>query len=179
MSQTGDRRLVVFLALSLVLHALWLALPLRTKTTGEAAMPVPLRVHLAPPGEEKSVVATRHPPRGGAATNARTPAPSAEIPVDTVPSAPPAIDLDAAFAAARSAGRAAPSRPSPDTPPRMQTTIESAIARATQADEVIETRGANGEYVTRTRHSRCVTPIYVPHFLEGKTMLTQCEALKG
>jgi hypothetical protein len=176
MDQTGDRRFVTFLALSVALHALWLALPLRTKVTGEAALPIPLTVQLAPLHEDKSVVVTRHLPRGGTASNAPAPWPSAEPPIEAAPSAPPAINLDAAFATARSLGREAPpTRGSPPPP----VTIESAIARATQADEVIETRGTNGEHVTRTRHSRCVTPIYVPHFLEGKTMLTQCEALEG
>jgi hypothetical protein len=173
MDRAGDRRFVVFLALSLALHALWLALPLRTKVTGEAALPIPLNVQLAPLHEEKSVVVTRHLPRGSVASNAPTPTPSAEVQAE----AAPAINLDAAYATARNLGREGHAHPSPDASRSL--TIESAIARATQADEVIETRGANGEHVTRTRRSRCVTPIYVPHFLEGKTMLTQCEALKG
>lgn len=172
MSQAGDRRLVVFLALSIALHVLWLALPLRTKATGVVALP--LSVRLASP--EKSVVVGRHLPRGHSAIAARHLSPGAEASVEAAPAAPPAIDLDAAFATARSLGRETPSTHETPPPPL---TVETAIARATQPDAAIETRGANGEYVTRTRRSRCVTPLLVPHFLEGKTMLTQCEALKG
>ena len=46
-------------------------------------------------------------------------------------------------------------------------------------DVVVETRGHAGEYVTKSRHSRCVTPLVVPYFMEGKTMLTLCEVHKG
>lgn len=177
MSQADDRRFAVFLALSLALHALWLALPLRTKATGEAASPTPLNVQLAPLRAEKSVVVTRHLP-GAFSTPKREPVAAAEAPVAAPAPAPATIDLDAAFATARGIGREAPSRPPIDAP-RTPVTVETAIAMATRPDVPIETRGANGEYVTRSRKMRCVTPIHVPHFLEGKTMLTQCEALKG
>lgn len=179
MSRTGDRRLVAFLALSLALHAVWLALPLRKTVRGDAAMPPVLSVQLAPPAAPKPAVESGHLVRGNATSNAAHPSPSAEARgvAEPAPPAPsPTIDLEAAFASARSLGREAPAARAHPPP---QVTIEAAIARATQPEEVIETRGAHGEYVTRGRHSRCVTPLVVPQYLEGKTMLTQCEAIKG
>lgn len=85
------------------------------------------------------------------------------------------IDLGATFASARAYGR----EPPQGGTQRMTLTVESAIARAARQDEVIETHGAAGEYVLRQGRSRCVTPLQVPHFLEGKTMLTQCDVGKG
>jgi hypothetical protein len=90
-------------------------------------------------------------------------------------SAATTVDLGAVFASARAYGR----EPPQGSTPRMTLTVESAVARAVRPDELIETRGAAGEYVLRQGRSRCVTPLHVPHFLEGKTMLTQCEVGKG
>ncbi len=95
----------------------------------------------------------------------------------TTPATPP-VDLEAAFATARTYGHEPVRRRSLDAP-QPPLTVESAIARATAPDVVIETRGANGEYVTKTRHSRCVTPTVVPHYMQGMTMPTLCEATKG
>jgi hypothetical protein len=178
MNHAGDRRLVAFLALSLALHALWLALPLRTKATVEAMMRTPLNIRLTTVvPEKKSAVATRHLPGGPTLPTTSEPAATPTEPVTAQPQPPAAIDLGMAIATARQLARDAVP-PSLDKP-RIAVTVETAIAKATQADEAVETRGTNGEYVTRSRKMRCVTPIYVPHFLEGKTMLTQCEALKG
>lgn len=175
MTHADDRRLFVFLVLSTALHALWLALPLRTTTTVEAMSPEPLNIHLIPPTPaEKSAMATRHVQRNISSSALRESIAVTDAPIEA-PSAK--VDLDAALATARSQARDT-ARPTLDKP-RLPVTVEAAIAKATQRDELVETRGANGEYVTRTRNSRCVTPTYVPHFLEGKTMLTQCEALKG
>lgn len=94
-----------------------------------------------------------------------------------------ALDLDAAWATARAfaketrdQGRRMPA--GGDTPP-LPLTVEAAIAKATRPDVEVESRGAGGEWVVQDRKKRCVTPTQVPHFLEGKTMLTQCELRKG
>ena len=176
MTHAGDRRLFVFLVLSIALHALWLALPLRTTNAVKAMTPEPLSIHLMPPTPaEKSAVATRHLRTNNSTSMMREPAAALDAPIE----APPAtVDLGAAFATARNHARNAPPPAALDKP-RLPVTVEAAIATATQPDDLMETRGANGEYITKTRRTRCVTPIYVPHFLEGKTMLTQCEALKG
>lgn len=175
MAEAGDRRFLVFLALSIALHALWLAVPLRTKVAGAAA--VPLSVQLAPlTPAEKSAVVVRPLPPGRSATSAHQTSLGAEPPIDAAPSLPPAIDLDAAFATARSVAKDRPAA-APVTP--SQTTMATAVAGALRNHETIETRGANGEYVTISGKTRCVTPLLVPHFLEGKTMLTLCETRKG
>lgn len=177
MTRAADRRLIGFLAVSVALHLLWLAIPLHTR--GLPSTPAPLLAHLAPPpaAPEKSAVATRHPKRNvGPATIPDAAVVRAEAVVPEP--ARPTIDLDAAFATARSQGRETPPRATLDAP-RPQLSVEAAIARATRPDVQVETRGAAGEYVTINGKTRCVTPLLVPHFLEGKTMLTQCETRKG
>lgn len=178
MPQAGDRRLFVFLALSIALHALWLVLPMRTRTATEAMMPEPLNIHLVPSTPvEKSAMVTRQAKRGIPTTRA----PDATIiQADTTAPEPatPAINLDAALATARAQAREAQPRTALDAP-KPQLTVEAAVAHAMQRQALVETRGAAGEYVTMNGNSRCVTPLVVPHFLEGKTMLTQCEARKG
>lgn len=185
MEQPADRRLIGFLAISVALHALWLAAPLRPRTEPPDG-PKPFVAHLlprvdrtvepariepiAPPRTQKSVVAARLP------MPATTPA-SASAPVTaTISPAPatPAIDLDAAVATARAYAREAPPRTSLDAPKR-ELTVEAAVARAMAPDMVVESRGVNGEHVTKSKHSRCVTPLTVPHYLQGMTIPTLCE----
>jgi hypothetical protein len=176
MTPAVDQRLVGFLAVSAALHLLWLAIPLPTRVAPPKQ--APLVAHLAPPElPQKSAVVGRQQERG--IPTARTPD-TAIVPAeaDAPERATPTIDLDAAFATARSQARAAPPRTTLDAP-RPELTVEAAVARATQRQAFVETRGAAGEYVTINGNSRCVTPLVVPHFLEGKTMLTQCEARKG
>lgn len=171
-----ERRLLAFLALSAALHVLWLGLPLHRPITDDATPSATLNVLLEPTApEQKSAVATRHLRTNNSTSMMREPAAALDAPIE----APPAtVDLGAAFATARNHARNAPPPAALDKP-RLPVTVEAAIATAMQPDDLVETRGANGEYITKTRRTRCVTPIYVPHFLEGKTMLTQCEALKG
>ena len=167
-----------FLALSLALHVLWLAIPMKPRTAAITATTAePLTATLAPAPREKSAVATRHLQRGDSVPGPQHPATGSDAAIEATPPASATINLDAVFAMARGHARDAP--PPGLDKPRLPVTVEAAIAKATQRDELIESRGANGEYITRTRNSRCVTPTYIPHFLEGKTMLTQCEALKG
>ncbi|MBI5786763.1 MAG: hypothetical protein HZA64_15030 [Rhodocyclales bacterium] len=175
MASAADRRLLGFLAISMILHLLWLAIPLPTRS----ALPTPraLIAHLVPPAPpEKSVAVARRAERGVAAAPAPDPArtrPAAPAPEP----AAPVINLEAAFATARSQAREAPPHTTLDAPPLL--TVTAAIARAAQRDTPVETRGTAGEYVTINGKTRCVTPLVVPHFLEGKTMLTQCETRKG
>lgn len=176
MTLAADRRLVGFLAVSAVLHLIALLLsgmspPADRDATG------PLAVRLLPSRLEKSVVVGRQAKRGiAAAAQPKTTIVGSEA-ADPEP-AKPAIDLDAAFATARSQGRETQPRATLDAP-RPQLTVEAAVARAMRPDVLVETRGAAGEYVTINGKTRCVTPLQVPHFLEGKTMLTQCETRKG
>jgi hypothetical protein len=176
MASATDRRLLGFMAISTALHLLCLAIPLRSRVSLPA--PPPLVARLAPPEPpQKSAVVARHAERG--MPTARVPE-AMIAPADTAAPEPatPAIDLDAAFATARRQARETQPRAELDAPqPRL--TVEAAVARATQRQVLVETHGAAGEYVTMTGNTRCLTPLVVPHFLEGKTMLTQCEALKG
>lgn len=94
----------------------------------------------------------------------------------------PAVDVGQALATARAAARewrAAPGAMVPMPPPALPITVETAIARAARSDVVVESRGAAGEWVTRRGDRRCVTPVQVPFYLAGKSMLTQCDAWKG
>jgi hypothetical protein len=171
-----DRRLIGFLAISVALHLLWLAIPLSTR--GSQSTLVPLVARLTPPASpQKSAVAVRQ-ARGSVAAPAAQDTANVQPVAATPEPAVPAINLEAAFATARSQTHAAPPRTTLDAP-KPELTVEAAVARATRTDALVETRGAAGEYVTMIGKSRCVTPLVVPHFLEGKTMLTQCETRKG
>lgn len=180
----SDRRLIGFLAVSVALHLLWLTIPPPTRNLPPKS--APLVAHLAPPVApvtpaapvtQKSAVVARQVDRGVARTS--IPAPEfVRAEAAAAESAAPAIDLDAAFATARLQAREAQARTSLDAPKPLLT-VEAAIARATRRDILVETRGAAGEYVTTNGKTRCVTPLLVPHFLEGKTMLTQCETRRS
>lgn len=180
MDRPPDRRLIGFLAISVALHALWLAVPLHNRTWSPDTPP-PIEARLLPRLDRTIEPAHTEPARKSAvaARLHETPitAGAPERPGGAL-TTPPAIDLDMARATARAYAREAQPRTTLDTPKPLLT-VETAIARAAEADAAIETRGAAGEYVTMSRHTRCVTPIFVPHFLEGKTMLTQCEVRKG
>ncbi len=94
----------------------------------------------------------------------------------------PTVDVGQALATVRAAARewrAAPGAMVPMTPPALPTTVETAIARAARSDAVVETRGAAGEWVTRRGNSRCITPLQVPFYLAGKSLLTQCDTWKS
>lgn len=177
-----ESRLPGFLLVSLVLHGLWLAMPLSAPAPAASpGRPAPLAAHLAAP-IHRTQTAAALPGGKPAAMRARPLLPAklksvAEAGQIAAPeaSAVTTIDLGATFASARAYGR----EPPQGSPPRMTLTLESTIARAIRQDEAIETRGAAGEYVLRQGRSRCVTPLQVPHFLEGKTMLTQCDVGKG
>jgi hypothetical protein len=187
MEHPPDRRLIGFLAISVALHALWLAVPLHNRTWSpepppsiEARLLPRLDRTIEPAHTEparKSAVAVWNAPNGVRLHETPITAGAPETPGNAL-TTPPSIDLDAAHATARAYAREAQPRTTLDAPKPLLT-VETAIARATEADVAIETHGAAGEYVTQTRHSRCVTPVFVPHFLEGKTMLTQCEVRKG
>lgn len=179
MADAGDRRFLVFLALSMALHALWLAVPLQHRASADATTLAPLDIRLVSPSPpamplEKSAVATR---LGTSRNTQAAPAsPATEPAAPVLAQEGVRVNLDAAFATARRLAKEAPAV-APVTPP--QTAMAVAVAGALRTQETIETRGANGEYVTITGKTRCVTPLLVPHYLEGKTMLTQCEMRKG
>jgi hypothetical protein len=175
----SNKNLVRFVVLSIALHAAllyWLR-PFKTESphqeplevTFSARQPAPPRVAPAePPRAQKSVVAERLPMP--ATTPASSPAP---VTATISPAPAPAINLDAAIATARAYAREAQPRTSLDAPKPMLT-VETAVARATEPDVTVETHGAAGEHVTTSRHSRCVTAIVVPHYMQGMTMPTLC-----
>ena len=179
---------VRFLLLSLGLHAAILFFIGRVDVATPPVPPVPaLSVLLPPPrfvpgsgpqarieAAPKSAVAARPPML--LTTQPGNPAPATAL-LSPAPAAP-VINLETAIATVRAYAREAQPRTSPDAQKPMLT-VETAIARAAVPDVVIETRGAAGEYVTNSKHSRCVTPLTVPHFMEGKSMLTQCDVSKG
>ncbi len=177
-----DRRLIGFLAVSLVLHGLWLAIPLNTRISLQAARQlVPLTAELLQQPTPKSVVAARLPER----TSTRPSDVSAEIDTGhTAPASPelaapgPTISIDGALATARAYAHEPVPRTSLDAP-KLPLTVEAAVAKATEPDIAVESRGAAGEYVTTTRHWRCVKPLVVPNFMDGVTILAQCTRRKG
>lgn len=190
--QAPDRRLVGFLAVSLALHLLWLAIPLSPGSTAPTAA-TPIIAHLAPrverpievphvdPAPHKPVPITptqspaQNPAQKSAVAGRLSVAAPATVTEATIAPAPatPLINLDAAAATARAYAREAQARTSLDTPKPMPT-VETAIARATEPDVIVESRGPNGELVTKSKNSRCVTPLVVPHYLEGMTVPTLC-----
>jgi len=184
----SGHRLAGLILLSLLLHGLLLALP-GWRLQGSAA-PTAARLHVdlvvpAPPAPRPTqalpVTATARPTMERLATARPSPIPRAEVslasPSPAATTAAATIDLAAALATARAQARAVPGAPSQAGPPTI--TVEAAIARAIRSDSLVETRGAGGERVTIQGRFRCVTPLVVPHFMEGKTVLTQCEAIKG
>lgn len=182
-----DRRLIGFLAISVLLHLAWLAVPLSVRTT-RYDLTAPLVARLAPRHEPATEIVTALPGENSAlARRHLAPAPLHSLAmtehesVATVPSpapVPPTIDLDSSRAAARAYAREAQALKTLDAP-KTQLTVEAAIARATEPDSVIETRGPNGEHIVQTRDLRCVTPFAVPHYMTGMTVPAQCMKRKS
>lgn len=191
-------RLIRFLLASLTLHAMVLAFLPRNHEPAIDAVHPPLSVRIVPsrlsvaaiPGASipSSLPGPGNQSRGAPHAPTRGEPVAEHAATDVAPAigiepSRSAIDLDAALAAARAfaketreQGRRMPA--GGDAPP-LPLTVEAAIAKAARPDVEVESRGANGEWVVQDRKKRCVTPIQVPHFLEGKTMLTQCELRKG
>jgi hypothetical protein len=189
--QTG-KRMPAFLLLSLLLHLVWLTLPIMPKraTRHQAPSARPLAVHLARP--QPAMVA----PVGAKAARAavvRGLVPPAEIigppppatdhgeprPAASADQPPAIVDIGQALATARSAAREWQAAPGAMAPPALPATVETVVARAARSDVVVEIRGAAGEWITRRGNSRCITPLQVPFFLAGKSLLTQCDAWKS
>lgn len=184
-----SNKLVRFVLLSLALHAAlvcWLKPfsaespnPKRLEVTLSERQPTPPRAAPAePPPAQKSAVAERLPERP-IATNRPNSGVRVTIPTPATPTpAAPTINLEAALSTARSYAHEAQPRTTLDAPKPMLT-VETAVARATEPDVVVETRGPNGEFVTKSKHSRCVTQLVVPHYMQGMTMPTLCSAGKS
>lgn len=182
-------RLIGFLALSVLLHLAWLAWPLDPHRPS-ALRNTPLVAHLPAllqsatpvvspskqPEKPATDTITRPHVPGAPASATLPPLRAPGLPEAVPPPVVPTIDLDAARASARAYAREPrPARKalSGATPPR-PATVESAIARVMEPDRVVESRGPAGELVTETRDMRCVTPLVVPHYLQGMTVPTQC-----
>ena len=183
-----EHRLIVYLAFSLLLHLIWLAMPFAPHSPS-AIQHTPLVAHLpAPLPSATAVIPITGLPEKSAAYSAlshrasRVPSVNQSIvpaetalPVTTLPTTP-TIDLDAARASARayaSEPRSARRGASITTLPRV-ITIEAVIARAMEPDRIVESRGPAGGIVTQTRDTRCVTPLVVPHYMQEMTVPTQC-----
>lgn len=177
------RPLVWAIGLSLLLH-LCVGMWWWPRAGSGASAPPPFSVHLLPPlpnaqallkpfGAQASARTKPVPGPASAATSVPTPATAS----DTA-QPPRTVDAQAAFAAARAIALEARSerRPGATTPP---VSVETAVARATRPDVVVESRGANGEWVTQDRHVRCVARIQRKWFEEGVPMLPLCEIKKG
>jgi len=184
--QFADRpNLARAVALSLLVHlglGLWLL-----RLPSALMPPNPLQVRLAP----APTAPTLSPPSPSFPRLAREqpipmPQPAnpaapgiEETPAATATAPGPDIDIDAALATARALGKEARSPSTPAPAARSPATVEAAIARATQPDLVVESRGANGEWVTQDRRTRCVARIQRKWFEDGVTLLPLCELKKG
>ncbi len=187
MTHPPHRRLIGFLTISLILHAWWLTAPLRMRTEPPDA-PRRFIARLVPRADRMIEPARIDPAQKPAvaaplATQSKTPRNNPAPATATISPAPatpasPAIDLDAAIATARAYARETQPRTSLESP-KPPLTVEAAIARATEPDVTIETRGPNGERVLKSKHSRCVIPLTVPLYMQGMEIPTQCEARKG
>jgi hypothetical protein len=176
--------LIWAIAFSLLVH-LCLAL-LLPRLPAQPTRLAPIHAHLAATARDETIAQPPSPPvrklaeRSASAAKSDPPAHSLQgIPATTSPTTPiPTVDVAAAMATARAIAK----EPLPRTtlgPTRTPITVETAIARATQPDVVVESRGANGEWVTQDRKSRCVGRIQRKWFEEGVPMLTLCEVKKG
>jgi hypothetical protein len=174
------------IAFSLLVH-LCLAL-LLPRLPAQPTRLAPLQAHLAPTVRDTTIPPIPSPtvrslpeqPSATATSDASAPARSVQgVPATVSPTTPvPTVDV----AAAMSTARAIAKEPLPRTtlgPTRTPITLETAIAKATQPDVIVESRGANGEWVTQDRKSRCVGRIQRKWFEEGVPMLTLCEIKKG
>jgi hypothetical protein len=113
-------------------------------------------------------------PSAPAAARGVEDAPAAASPTDPRPT----VDVAAVLASARAIARE-PRRGTTLAPTEPPLTVEAAIIKATRPDVVVESRGADGEWVTQDRKSRCVARIQRKWFEEGVPMLTLCEMKKG
>ena len=176
--------MVGFLVVSVLLHLLWLAIPLHPRTSSEfAGMPAALTAHLLP-RLDRAIQPARTEPAQKSAVVVRHAEPSAVMSVPASPAsevtiapATATIDLDVARATARAYAREPQPRTTLDAPKPLLT-VEAAVARATEPDFVIETRGPAGERIIQTRDTRCVMPLVVPNFMQGVTVLALCEKRK-
>jgi hypothetical protein len=182
-----------FLLLSLLLHVFWLALPLSKQVSLTSIRSLPaLAVHLAQPQAPREIATEQALPKPTENTRSAHPraqeASRSEAQVTAHPEREPAlpqerqgtsINLETAYAAARSIAK--DTKPAPNTlgSPALPQTVETAVAKATRPDVVVESRGANGEWVTQDRKTRCVGRIQRKWFEEGVPMLTLCEVKKG
>jgi hypothetical protein len=187
-----DGRVLGFLLLSLLLHGLWLALPLEKRASpGPVSPPPSLAVQLVQPPAPREIMIDQPSPRPRRRTRDDTPRPqdtsstdaattvlSDRVPASTSQRQHTGIDLETAYAAARSIAKDT-KPPSTIGSPALPLTVEAAVAKATKPDTVIESRGANGEWVTQDRKTRCVARIQRKWFEEGVPMLTLCEVKKG
>jgi hypothetical protein len=188
-----DRRVLGFLLLSVLLHILWLALPLSRQAALTSVRPQPsLAVHLAQPRAPREVATEQPLPKPAESARSSRPRAQEVSRPETAAAAhpereaaspqehrPASINLETAFAAARSIAK--DTKPAPNTigSPALPLTVEAAVAKAAKPDVVVESRGANGEWVTQDRKSRCVGRIQRKWFEEGVPMLTLCEVKKG
>jgi hypothetical protein len=179
------RRMLAFLALSLLLHGLFVFLALGNRrlphavaeaTSLDVQMPRAVHPSAIPMVHERNEVA--HAGSASPSIFAHRQAPEAgDQPVETVgtsESRHSTVDLNAVFASARSLGREAKGSRVPGRPATPGTTVESAIAKAFGSGDIVETRGADGEWVYQTGDLRCVSPVRVPVFMQGVTLMPLC-----
>jgi hypothetical protein len=179
-----------FLLLSLFLHTVWLTLPVHrcaiqdsspkapplvarfTQMHKTAAEQVATEPSKAPRHGLSQPRGTILPPNTATTLAEPEPAPSPESPRS-------GVDVERAFSTARSIAKDREVTPNTTGTTALPATVETAVAKAARSDVVVESRGAAGEWVTRQGKTRCVTPMQVPFYMAGKSMLTQCEAWKG
>jgi hypothetical protein len=181
--------MVAFLALSLLLHALFLALLLRLASgncrfalpTGEVTSLVVQLMSGTKPSASLPLNkpnAVSHAVSGSSSViDHRQSTDAEDTAMDTLSSPEmqgPSINLDAAFASARSIGKEAKASSNPGRPPTPKTSIESAIAKAFVSGNIVETRGADGEWVYQNGKLRCVSPVRIGVYMQGVTLMPLC-----
>lgn len=186
-----DKRMPGFLLLSVLLHVGWLLLPLHHRAAEDDRSSGPrLAVHLSTaPGTALSAPATATPDlpagRGAAPARRRSTPPGAETnfakAADSQPPEPPPVpvDLRQALATARAAAKEWQAASDASERPALPPTIASAVAAASRSAVIVESRGAAGEWVTRQGRIRCVTPLQIPFYMAGKSLVTQCDSWNG
>lgn len=172
------KRLLALLAASVLLHLFILTVVVpRQPAHGPAVAPLDVQLHRSKQLPEPSPAL----PVPAAGTDHRpiraTPpsAPSEAAPPSTVSAPlPPSIDLEAVRATVRRYARE-PGQRQPEPREARPLTVEAAVARAAEPDQVVEKRGAAGEYVTESKNFRCVQALVKPHYLDGMNPPPLCQ----
>ncbi|MCK9388255.1 MAG: hypothetical protein M0Q22_07655 [Sulfuritalea sp.] len=181
----APRALWISLAISLVIHlvAVVLSPHSASRPPPQAPLHVRLAIHATQMPSQALAAPAATPGQPPSARQNSSPVVTTDAPVSPQAAAAPplpTVDVQAAFAAARSIGKTWSAPRQLGLPPLPPMTVETVIARATRPDTLVEEHDAAGNWVQRFGRSRCVVALaHVPHFMRGMVIPAQCEVSKS